>query len=287
MEPPSLGDQFTGGPFGAGAGAAAGAVTADDEELELLERLAQDPTDIDAHMALLRMYYELQDADKFEPAASAFYAQHPDPDTWERVAAMGRELLPGNLMFAEQLHATQEMPAPVSAADEDATRHDLDFDFDFGMHEQPVAPPPAAAPEVDPVRFDFDTPPPPSRVKAPDADLDLDADTEPELPSFEFDTSLDQPEVTAVDVPEVETTELEFSLDTPTPPPPPRAPAPPVEGRAPDFMGEDAVGTKLDLARAYMDMGDPDGAKSMLQEVINEGSAAQREEARRLLDDLT
>jgi pilus assembly protein FimV len=46
------------------------------------------------------------------------------------------------------------------------------------------------------------------------------------------------------------------------------------------------VGTKLDLARAYMDMGDPEGARSILEEVLVEGSASQKAEARRLVDSL-
>ena len=46
------------------------------------------------------------------------------------------------------------------------------------------------------------------------------------------------------------------------------------------------VGTKLDLARAYMDMGDPDGARNILQEVLAEGSSSQKQEARRLIDTL-
>jgi pilus assembly protein FimV len=46
------------------------------------------------------------------------------------------------------------------------------------------------------------------------------------------------------------------------------------------------VGTKLDLARAYMDMGDPDGARSILQEVLQEGSMSQRQEAQRLIDSI-
>ncbi len=46
------------------------------------------------------------------------------------------------------------------------------------------------------------------------------------------------------------------------------------------------VGTKLDLARAYMDMGDPDGARSILQEVLSEGSASQKQEAQRLIETL-
>jgi pilus assembly protein FimV len=46
------------------------------------------------------------------------------------------------------------------------------------------------------------------------------------------------------------------------------------------------VGTKLDLARAYVDMGDPDGARNILQEVLNEGSMSQKQEAQRLIDSL-
>ncbi len=46
------------------------------------------------------------------------------------------------------------------------------------------------------------------------------------------------------------------------------------------------VGTKLDLARAYMDMGDPEGARSILSEVLSEGSMSQKQEARRLMDAL-
>jgi pilus assembly protein FimV len=46
------------------------------------------------------------------------------------------------------------------------------------------------------------------------------------------------------------------------------------------------VGTKLDLARAYIDMGDPEGARSILDEVLKEGNAAQKQEAERLVASL-
>jgi len=46
------------------------------------------------------------------------------------------------------------------------------------------------------------------------------------------------------------------------------------------------VGTKLDLARAYMDMGDPDGARNILEEVLTEGSSTQKQEAQRLMGSL-
>jgi pilus assembly protein FimV len=44
------------------------------------------------------------------------------------------------------------------------------------------------------------------------------------------------------------------------------------------------VGTKLDLARAYIDMGDPEGARSILEEVLDEGDTSQRREAQGLID---
>jgi pilus assembly protein FimV len=46
------------------------------------------------------------------------------------------------------------------------------------------------------------------------------------------------------------------------------------------------VGTKLDLARAYVDMGDPAGARGILDEVLDEGDDAQKQQAQQLLDSL-
>ena len=46
------------------------------------------------------------------------------------------------------------------------------------------------------------------------------------------------------------------------------------------------VGTKLDLARAYIDMGDPAGARGILEEVLDEGDEGQRQQAQQLLDTL-
>ena len=51
-----------------------------------------------------------------------------------------------------------------------------------------------------------------------------------------------------------------------------------------DFLADtDEAATKLDLARAYIDMGDTDGARDILSEVVQEGNAQQREEAEGLL----
>ncbi len=51
-----------------------------------------------------------------------------------------------------------------------------------------------------------------------------------------------------------------------------------------DFLsGTDETATKLDLARAYIDMGDTEGARDILDEVIAEGNDGQQQEARELI----
>ena len=51
-------------------------------------------------------------------------------------------------------------------------------------------------------------------------------------------------------------------------------------------FGGEAVGTKLELAKAYLEIGDKDGAREILQEVAKEGSSAQKEEATKLIASL-
>jgi pilus assembly protein FimV len=44
------------------------------------------------------------------------------------------------------------------------------------------------------------------------------------------------------------------------------------------------VTTKLDLAKAYEEMGDLEGARELLQEVLKEGNAGQQDAARAILE---
>ncbi|MFJ9992650.1 FimV/HubP family polar landmark protein [Pseudomonas putida] len=52
------------------------------------------------------------------------------------------------------------------------------------------------------------------------------------------------------------------------------------------FSGTDEVATKLDLARAYIDMGDHQGARDILDEVVKDGDDGQRQEAQDMLSRL-
>lgn len=104
-----------------------------------------------------------------------------------------------------------------------------------------------------------------------DADLDLDQLTQALKADLGDSESVGDDELTQM-APGVETGPQEELEDSGT------------REQPPSEMNE--IGTKLDLARAYVDMGDPDGARSILEEVLEEGDPGQKEEARQLLDSL-
>ena len=70
-----------------------------------------------------------------------------------------------------------------------------------------------------------------------------------------------------------------ITLDLGTPGEAPAAPA----GADPKWQ---EVATKLDLAKAYEEMGDKDGARELLNEVVREGDAAQQGQAKQMLSKL-
>ena len=49
------------------------------------------------------------------------------------------------------------------------------------------------------------------------------------------------------------------------------------------FLGSEETNTKLELARAYEEMGDREGARELLGEVLKEGTSEQQAKARDLL----
>ncbi|WP_006788088.1 FimV/HubP family polar landmark protein [Thiorhodospira sibirica] len=53
-----------------------------------------------------------------------------------------------------------------------------------------------------------------------------------------------------------------------------------------DFTQTGEISTKIELARAYLEMGDPEGARATLEEVLAEGNDAQKDQASALLKQL-
>ena len=50
---------------------------------------------------------------------------------------------------------------------------------------------------------------------------------------------------------------------------------------------EDEIATKLDLAKAYVELGDNDSAKGILDEIIADGNDQQRRQAEELLQQMS
>ena len=53
-----------------------------------------------------------------------------------------------------------------------------------------------------------------------------------------------------------------------------------------DLSTEDVIATKLDLAKAYVEVSDKENAKTILDEVLVEGDEEQRKQAQILLDQI-
>jgi len=161
-----------------------------------------------------------------------------------------------------------------------------DFDLDVG---DVAVEPPAAEPPVDVA----------AELAAFDEIPEFDPISELELPDdFDLSLSLDDDSPAAqnfaseLDDVNAELDKLSQSLETP--PLEPQFTAADAEQELEPlddldfdfFSGADEVATKLDLARAYIDMGDHQGARDILDEVVKDGDDTQRSEAEDMLSRL-
>ncbi|WP_462379076.1 FimV/HubP family polar landmark protein [Pseudomonas sp. Marseille-QA0892] len=165
--------------------------------------------------------------------------------------------------FSLDLDADTSKPRDTVAADDEFLLDDALFDEPA---ETSAGAPPAAQPD-EPLSSDFD--------------LSL-SDDEPFEPRTDADFAAELDRVTA------ELGDLNEDLDAP-------AAAEPASVDADDSIlddefdflaGTDEATTKLDLARAYIEMGDNEGAQDILDEVLAEGNDAQQQEAQDLLKKL-
>jgi pilus assembly protein FimV len=149
----------------------------------------------------------------------------------------------------------------------------LDDDDDFDFSKTEALPPEAFTGIVD-LESTVEKP----AIAGTDVDLDLDDLTAALKVSEIGDGSEFQRDDATIEQARPEIGDLDADVTTMTP----------------DGLGGDLheartmteVGTKLDLARAYVDMGDPAGARSILDEVLDEGDEGQKQQAQQLLDSL-
>jgi pilus assembly protein FimV len=196
-----------------------------------------------------------------------------------------RDPLPAASDFSFDL---DEDKAPQDAAQDDLSDFSFDLDgeketeqasneFSLNLDEQPAESP--AAFESDELDFELAEPVGSTNNDLPEGfDISLD--------ESEFEA---QPETFAEKLSEVEADleDLSKELEEPTAASAGNLATTDADGGADDdfdfFSDTDETTTKLDLARAYIDMGDAEGARDILDEVISEGSDVQQQEAREML----
>ncbi len=164
-------------------------------------------------------------------------------------------------------------------------------EFDLDVAEEPVVPTSSEEAPVDVA----------AELAAFEAIPEFDPISELELPEdFDLSLSLDDDSPAAknfaseLDDVNAELDKLSQNLDVPAAAPEPRFTAEdaalepePLDDLDFDFFsGADEVATKLDLARAYIDMGDHQGARDILDEVVKDGDDSQRQEANEMLSRL-
>lgn len=175
---------------------------------------------------------------------------------------------------------TQTAVETVKMAQAPAAEAPLDMDFDLS---EPAA---LSAPTLDPLPEPAPTPEP----TAPEISLSMDGLNLPEpghTPLPEFNATAPMP-VAAVEPPPAPASDsgmLEFdlgslSLDLDTP-----SGEKPTE--APDSVGEDPLETKLALAEEFVSIGDEDGARALIEEVVAEATGEMRAKAQRALANLS
>ncbi len=132
---------------------------------------------------------------------------------------------------------------------------------------------------------------PENAQKASELTLDMDIGAKPPtetnaplVPDFKLDLGettaiAGQPPGATETVPDLDLGSLSLSMDS-------AGGATPAGGDGTKDAHWYDVQTKFDLAKAYQEMGDKDGAREILQEVMKEGDAAQQAEAKQLLDTL-
>jgi pilus assembly protein FimV len=279
----------------------------------LKEALQKDANRIPVHAKLLEIYAKRRDTTAFEQTALKLKnLTHSTGPEWDKAAALGRSIDANNPLYGAGAGAAPAFAAAAAAAAAPA----LDFDLgggttpggmpDITLDERPQV---GAATSID---FDLGAATSPgekeksdftpegtlimedkqleSTVSGLDFDLGGGAQTkeEPAKPQaaaaetsggLDFDLNLDLGGAEKMAEPAAPMDLSSISLDLGSAGEPTAAPP----SNDPKWQ---EVATKLDLAKAYEEMGDRDGARELLSEVMKDGDDAQKGQAQQLLTKL-
>ena len=253
----------------------------------LKDALVKDQSNPDILAKLLEVHTQRKDKSAFETTARKLWTVSPTGPLWEKAAKLGLSIDPENPFYGgvastntDRINDTipdQEVPDEVSGTSSDSVGtlpddnkpevpEPKDDEPDFGI-------------EFSSSEDDKDDSGNVDTIDSPVSDDTKGTD----------DTSIDFPEASESEevaptpvLPEQDLADINLNIDD-------SAPAKPV---AADTQLADKsaqwheIATKIDLARAYQEMGDNDGAKEILQEVLKDGDSEQQESAKAILESL-
>jgi pilus assembly protein FimV len=259
-----------------------------DQAIELLEPAVQsNPGRADYASKLLEAYHATGNKEAFIQAAAGLHAnvgEDANNPMWQRAVVMGKDLVPDHALFSNA------DPGDLTLATIQSQRAEL---TDVGEDEEPLT------------EVEVDSKTLPLNRQGDDSlgfesgsggDFDL-----PDLDELSQSLQMDGDEVTVALKESEDELSQEILADL----------TGQLEGFKPDFShamdldedanltladveseltslttGADEMSTKLDLAKAYIDMGDDEGAREALEEVISQGDESQSGEARKLMDQI-
>jgi pilus assembly protein FimV len=219
----------------------------------LQDAVKQRPTDLEAHISLLRFLHSRGDAEAYQSAAQAMRAQLSttmDP-RWREAVVMGASLLPKTQLFSQAGWNSPRFEGDVIATPSPAAApaRPAAAPAPVAAAAAPVAPAPAASPAAAARASAAAAVAQPAPAPTPVRVFEPPVDEEP----LHGGATLEDPNLFG------------------------------------DFSGgadDEASATRIELAKAYLAIGDLDGARSMLEEVLAEGGAGARAEAARILKEI-
>lgn len=254
----------------------------------LSEALEDAPRRKDLYVKLLDVYAGMDRRDDYLELAERMRGRFgPHNSAWQEVAAQGAQLFPGNALFAapeEAAAAPGGAAVPAEATIAASVPEVVPAPFQGEAAEHPAAAPESVPLAADVLEFDLGaafgekpaeaTPPPVEEAAAEEEALRFS-----EVEKERLLRSIDE-QFRALDEAPERSAGLALAAE-------PAAVPAGAEGEeivgAASALDWDAVGTKLDLAKAYLEMGDGESARELLEEVAKEGGSEQQGEARQLL----
>ncbi len=263
---------------------------------ELMRHAIQDqPARDDFKLKLLEIYYANEKNQEFDRYANELFDMGKNSDNvfWAKVVEMGSEICPDSVLFSGQNGRVEFRKKPTvedgkpAASNSDQLLDEMDFNL--ASFEELFGGSTLGSEKENPVSLskpndDLFTPDLLGAVEEPKANN--------EAIDFDFDLFASEPE-NEPKTPKTETKSdstletVEFASPSPSPSKDLADPFFDISSFGTSNLADmDEMETKLDLAIAYVDMGDNEAAKGIAAEVLKNGNKEQQMVAKSLLDSL-